>query len=265
MAAHTTLAPVWLVAAAALGAALPALCLAQSAPSAGVEGDWVRTDTLGSGDFGDLTSGYQQAQLTAAAAAALAQSRDARARSLKPLRGAPHAAGQGYVVVQQPCAPQNNPANEGDLGISPDSTAIHIVVSKYQAVIAPERDGLRVIYLDGRPHPPLALLMPTAAGHSVGHFEGRDLVVDTVGFATGPVPAGGWRTARTHLTERYTLSADGRHLSVHYTWTDPAIYVKPHSYLYTFDRLPAGSYAFEYWCDPRDSAQYTSIVPPAQR
>ena len=40
----------------------------------------------------------------------------------------------------------------------------------------------RVIYMDGRPHPTGDDLRPTFLGHSVGHWEGDTLVVDTVGF-----------------------------------------------------------------------------------
>jgi hypothetical protein len=41
----------------------------------------------------------------------------------------------------------------------------------------------RVIYMDGRPHPPLAEIDPGYHGHSIGRWEGKDkLVVDTVGF-----------------------------------------------------------------------------------
>src|SRR5262245_22548337 len=38
----------------------------------------------------------------------------------------------------------------------------------------------RIIYMDGQPHP--KDLVPSYYGHSVGHWEGDTLVVDTVGF-----------------------------------------------------------------------------------
>lgn len=40
----------------------------------------------------------------------------------------------------------------------------------------------REIHMDGREHPPVADLNPTYFGHSVGHWEGDTLVVDTVGY-----------------------------------------------------------------------------------
>jgi hypothetical protein len=223
----------------------------------------VRTDSNGSGDFSDLGAGYTQAQLTAWAAEQLARSR--HAAELKPLQGGPHAAGQAYQVVQRPCKAQTDPHDQGDLTLNPDSMAFHLIISRGQVVFSPERDGVRIIYTDGRPHPAVSMVAPMAGGHSVGHFEGDELVVDTVGMTPGPVAAGGWRTPQTHLTERFSVTPDGQHLSIRYTWTDPKVYVKPHRYMYTFDRLPAGSYAFEYWCDPSDTSQFTSIVPPKQQ
>lgn len=67
------------------------------------EGDWVRTDTNGSGDFNDLAVGYQQARLTPAGAAAVDAARRAFAALLHPLQGGPHGAGQAYQVVRTPC------------------------------------------------------------------------------------------------------------------------------------------------------------------
>jgi hypothetical protein len=40
----------------------------------------------------------------------------------------------------------------------------------------------RVIYMDGRPHPTGDNLSPSYFGHSVGHWEGDVLVIDSVGF-----------------------------------------------------------------------------------
>ena len=61
----------------------------------------------------------------------------------------------------------------------------------------------RVIYMDGRPHPKAEDLRPTFLGHSIGHWEGDTLVIDSVGFnekqwAVGAYP----NTDKLHLTER---------------------------------------------------------------
>jgi len=81
----------------------------------------------------------------------------------------------------------------------------------------------RTIYLDGRAHP--ADLDPTFYGHSVGHFEGDALVVDTVGFnekfwlSREGIP----HTEKLHLIERFTRT-DYNDLKYEATIDDPGAY-----------------------------------------
>ena len=42
--------------------------------------------------------------------------------------------------------------------------------------------SFRQIFMDGRDHPPSEELDPSWYGHSVGHWEGDTLVIDTIGF-----------------------------------------------------------------------------------
>ncbi len=230
-----------------------------------LEGDWVRIDPNGSNDFGGLTSKFTPAALTPEAAEAMAAARRAQNAPRGPAYTdeKPHDVGQPYIVVARPCAA--GPFGGGALGINPDSGGIHFVIGKDEVIVAPERGGIRHIYMDGRKHPDVSRWTPTGSGHSVGHVENGELVVDTMGIATGPVTAGGWRTPETHLIERFVVSPDGQHLTINYRWDDPKIYQKPHEYQYELDRLPAGSYAFEEWCDASDPLEQQSIVPPAQQ
>src|SRR5947207_1728290 len=85
------------------------------------------------------------------------------------------------------------------------------------------------------------------------------------GDAAGrPGGGGGRRTAETHLTERYAPSADGQRLTMSYTWNDPKIYQRAHTYQIVAERQPAGSWPFEDWCDSGDPTQRTSVIPPKQ-
>jgi hypothetical protein len=226
-----------------------------------LEGDWVRVDPNGSGDFGGLTSKFTPASLTPQGASAMAEGARAAAAARGPAytENAPHDPGQPYIVVSRPCAA--GPVGGGILAINPDSGAIHFVVSKGAIILAPERGGARRIYMDGRKHPDLSIWTPTGSGHSVGHIENGELVVDTVGVVPGVVTAGGWRTPETHLVERFVVSPDGKHLTIKYRWEDPAIYQKPHEYQYELERLPEGSYGLEYWCDASDPAEQQSVTP----
>ena len=227
-----------------------------------LEGDWVRIDAAGSGDFGGLTSKFTPASLTPAGAAAMAEAARAAGAARGPAfnETTKHEAGNPYIVVSRPCGA--GPFGGGVLGTNPDSGAIHFVVSKDAVILAPERGGARRIYMDGRSHPDLARWTPTGSGHSIGHIENGELVADTVGIVRGGVTAGGYRTPATHLIERFVLSPDAKHLTIKYRWEDPAIYQKPHEYQYELDRLPEGSYALEYWCDASDPAEQQSVTPP---
>jgi len=87
----------------------------------------------------------------------------------------------------------------------------------------------RVIPLDGRPHP--KDLEPTWGGHSVGHWEGDTLVIDTVGlkewWLDNPHPKGSlWHSDAAHVIERVKWIAP-RIVSYEVTMDDPKIWTKP--------------------------------------
>ncbi len=150
-------------------------------------------------------------------------------------------------------------------GVEPNSSAFHVVQSNDEVLIVREGPVVpRTIYMNGRPHPPLGRWEPTATGHSVGRYENGALVIETVGLTAGGVPGGGRRTPETKLTEHYTPSADGKRLTMQYTWDDPKIYQKPHTYQLMAERVQGGGWAFEDWCDSSDPTQQQSIVPPKQ-
>ncbi len=92
----------------------------------------------------------------------------------------------------------------------------------------------RHIYTDGRSHVNPDIFAPTTNGHSIGRWEGDTLVVDTIGFAgdrgVTSIPGGGYKTAGSHLNERYRLLNGGKQLSVTFTWEDPNVFAKPHTY-----------------------------------
>jgi hypothetical protein len=107
---------------------------------------------------------------------------------------------------------------------------------------------------------------PSGSGYSVGHIEpDGTLVVEITDATAGGVTAGGYRLPDTHFIEKFIPSADGKHLTLRFEYNDPRIYEKPHSYEFTFDRMMAGSYALETYCDATDPLQGQSIVPPPQQ
>ncbi|HWK74485.1 MAG TPA: hypothetical protein VNQ81_09470 [Povalibacter sp.] len=85
---------------------------------------------------------------------------------------------------------------------------------------------VRRVYIDGQ-HPENP--DPTWLGHSIGHWEGRSLVIDTVGFndQSWLDMRGHPHSEALHLIERYTLSEDGQSLQYDVTIDDPEMYAKP--------------------------------------
>jgi hypothetical protein len=84
----------------------------------------------------------------------------------------------------------------------------------------------RVVYMDGRPHPKNPV--PTWWGHSVGHWEGDTLVIDTVGyndkfwFDSRGTP----HTEQLHTIERWTRTSWGR-IENNFTIDDPGAFTRP--------------------------------------
>src|SRR5215831_15551061 len=104
----------------------------------------------------------------------------------------------------------------------------------------------RVIYMDGREHP--KDVDPSFAGHSVGHWEGDALVVDTVGFnekfwlTREGIPL----TEKLHLTERFTRT-DYDDLKYEATIDDPGAYSAPWTGGWWI-RWQANQELYEYVC-----------------
>ena len=85
----------------------------------------------------------------------------------------------------------------------------------------------RTVYMDGRSHPDGG--QKSAAGHSIGWYEGRTLVVETVdvtsNLADDQLAIHNSNQARS--IERYTVSSDGSRLDVSFTLYDPVMLREP--------------------------------------
>ena len=108
----------------------------------------------------------------------------------------------------------------------------------------------RQIFVDGRKHPDD--LEATWYGHSIGHWEGDTLVVETVGFNDKF-----WfdfrghpHSEKLHTLERYTRTDMGS-LVVETTITDPVYYSKPFTIKFTA-RLRPGEELMEYICQENE-------------
>jgi poly(3-hydroxybutyrate) depolymerase len=109
-------------------------------------------------------------------------------------------------------------------------------INPHEVVIMTANGGAREIYTDGRVHPADAL--PSSRGHSIGHWEGKTLVVDTCCFrADTRLPGGGGHSDQMHVTERF-WSPDGHALKDAITVEDPKAFTKPWTTEKTYYRRP---------------------------
>ena len=119
----------------------------------------------------------------------------------------------------------------------------------------------RQIFMDGRPHPPD--LDPTWYGHSIGRWDGKTLVVDTVGFNDKF-----WfdfkghpHTEKLHVVERYALKGANA-LVDQITIDDPGAYAKPFTLTFTATRAKPGTELMEYICNENNQDVAHVSGPP---
>jgi hypothetical protein len=110
--------------------------------------------------------------------------------------------------------------------------------------------SFRQIFMDGRKHPDDP--DPTWYGHSIGHWEGETLVVDTVGFNDKFWfdNLGHPHTEKLHTVERYTRTDLGN-IRIEVTIDDPGTYTKPFTTVGRA-RLMLGDEIAEYICNEND-------------
>jgi hypothetical protein len=115
----------------------------------------------------------------------------------------------------------------------------------------PGNDQPRTIYLNEKAHPPAETIFPSWVGHSIGHWEGPVLVVDTIGFNERATLFGGVpRTPKTHIVERFSVSADGQTLTDAVTMDDPEVLTAPWTKVLAYKRMPPDTERLEAVCEP---------------
>jgi len=108
----------------------------------------------------------------------------------------------------------------------------------------------RMVYMDGRRHPEDIMEYPEFMGHSVGHWEGAALVVDTIGISEQSWldTAGHEHSAKLHLVERIER-VDNDHLKYTVTFDDPVFFSEPWSITRTFTRGKPSDRIMTYSCE----------------
>jgi hypothetical protein len=105
-----------------------------------------------------------------------------------------------------------------------DGPVNRITQNKDSIVLEYGQFGLkRTIYTNVKEHP--QNIKGTRSGHSIGHWEGDTLVVDTVGFAPGFLNTPVHNSDKLHVVERFSLDPGKMALTRGYTAED-SVYLK---------------------------------------
>ncbi len=107
--------------------------------------------------------------------------------------------------------------------------------------------------MDGRKHPDPDDVIPTWWGHSIGHWEGDTLVIDTVGYNDKSWfdARGTPHTDKLHTIERWTRTSYGT-MTDDLTLDDPATFSHPVQLHFTARAIPPGDTLMEYICVDND-------------
>ncbi len=115
-------------------------------------------------------------------------------------------------------------------------------------IISENSPLVRSVYLNKTSH---GDVQPSWNGHSIGHWEGKTLVIDTIGFNDRKSYIGRDLppSTQTHIVERYTVSADGKALNGEMTFIDPSILSRPWTVKHSYHRLAEDAELWEYACE----------------
>lgn len=154
------------------------------------------------------------------------------------------------MTLQRVCTPQSIVYSvQGPFPFEVDQTR-DAIVFRYEYY-----DQVRVIFMDGRGHPP-ADAPHTKMGHSIGHWDGEELVVDTTHIAASTITNNGLdHSDRIHMVERYRLSDDGKALLATQWFEDPVVLDNNGARFIRWEKR-AGQYVLPYECDPTFALEY---------
>jgi hypothetical protein len=110
-------------------------------------------------------------------------------------------------------------------------------------------DMMRVVFLDGRPHPPEGA-PHSKSGFSTGRWNGETLEVETSHIESGTFMNNGFSHSNSlRLSERFRLSPDGATLWATQVYRDPDTFEGTAARYMAWTRRP-GEFVFPYDCFP---------------
>lgn len=157
------------------------------------------------------------------------------------------------------CLPAGTP------GILQHGVLHEYLITPGRVTVLFEDGEVRRIYTDGRAHRPLNEFTASFMGDSIGHWEGKTLVVDTIGFPKGTLfqNHGLLATINTHLVEHIFLNAKGQ-LQIDSEMTDPEIFVKPYVYTRVYARSKLLMEEPQCHYNNHDTGESVDLTPPPE-
>ena len=145
-----------------------------------------------------------------------------------------------FLSAQQICSPHSVP-----YVLQLNDAVQFLQTPEIFAILYAREMRARLAYMNAE-HP--ADLTPSYYGHSVAHWQGDTLVVDTIGLndKTWTDRFGTPHTDRLHAVERYRLTDGGTILRAEFTVEDPGAFTVPWSAYVTYRREEDGY--FEQVC-----------------
>ena len=136
-------------------------------------------------------------------------------------------AGQAAADALRNAAPEDNPRSRCEITSILfdwvfDGPINRITQGEDDITLEYGRGLLRTIHMNMASHP--AGMPLSRAGHSIGHWDGDTLVVDTVGFSPGILAGTVAHSDQLHVVERFTLDPQTWALKRDYVAADPVYY-----------------------------------------
>jgi len=178
-----------------------------------------------------------------------------------PLRAAALAFQEMFDEAWAPkydCVPSTSPA------LVTDPYNFQIEQLEDRAIFTYEKDDVvRTIWLNGHGHPEPSVYERPWQGHSIGWYEGNQLVVETTHFPFDPtgfedrdnLPS----STQKRTIERYWREGD--ELNVELTVEDPLFLFEPFTFLWQWVRTDT-PLLLPYGCDPEIARSPLKYLPP---
>jgi hypothetical protein len=143
-----------------------------------------------------------------------------------------------------------------------------MTVTPEQTVYMAGDGTFRQIFTDGRPHPPKDQLFPSVTGHSIGHWEGQTLVVDTIARSPGPDRFLGLAaySEKAHFSERIRLTGKDTMEDL-MTIDDPVAFTHPWTVRLAYRRVTYINHLDPYYCEINDRIEIKDgqeLITPAK-